>query len=296
MMRRSTPKTLPPFVAQGAVLLLAAPAAADDSYDDGRINRDGEVAVVIVDGEERAIGVLEAIASGDGPPYVAVPAHGGSGDPADVNQGYCRTIEWVIVPDGADPEDIRAAATQEYWRYISGSAPYFFENPADVEWDLPCEVDPLDALPPAVIEAAVRAEAFTQLPRPAPVVDPGWGMPGLRMYLDTGEEHALTMPPRDVTVDLGVASVTVTFSAEGVSTVDWGDGTVTTHTEPGGPWPNGAINHVWTDAGAYDVTVTDAWVVSYEVPGRLSGEFAGTLDPVTLSDLPIRERRAVRTR
>jgi hypothetical protein len=225
--------------------------------------------------------------------YVAVPNRGFSGDTRDGNQGWCQAQDWIPVDNDQSSAELRTAGRASFNRYVQMVEQLFEIEPGAVDWQTACEVDADGALPAAIVEGAVEDAVMAQLPRPEPQVPPGEGITGLRMFLVT--DHDLTFGPATVDLDLDVVDLEVTFTAVGESVIDWGDGTVTTHTTGGGPYPDGPINHVWTHTGAYDVTVTDTWTVDYDVAGTLSGQITGTLDPVTLPSLPVTERQAVRT-
>lgn len=230
----------------------------------------------------------EAIVSGGTPRvvWIAVPTPGNSGDPDDGNQGVCRDVAFVQV----DPEE--AASTQQ-----RAEADYLFNYgniPELLGFDpnVPCPVDPADELPAALVEDVVRAVISEQLPRPNLELPPGFALPGLRTYLIT--DHELTHQ-LDTTMDLEITQLDVSIDATGTSVIDWGDGTVTEHDHGADRgYPNGPINHVYTDAGTVDITVTDTWTVTYRA-GPISGSFSAPLADVVLPDIEVQERRAVRT-
>ncbi|MEX1163716.1 MAG: hypothetical protein WEB03_09055 [Nitriliruptor sp.] len=156
---------------------------------------------------------------------------------------------------------------------------------------VPCPADPAVELPVAMVEEFITATVSEQLPRPTLSLPPGFALTGLRTYLVT--EHDLDFGPVSVPVDLGIVTFDVQLSATGESAVGWGDGTVTTHRSGGTGYPDGAINHVYTHAALVDITVTDTWTVSYEA-GPFVGTITAPLLPVTLADVQIQERQAVR--
>jgi hypothetical protein len=272
---------------------IAASATEDWYEDDSDLGSDGEASVVI-GGQEISVSDIEtAVSEASAIRWIATPNGGFFETEDNGNHGWCVQTRWSVLGD-RDEAQVRADAREifEMLAYQDigwANIPY-----ADVDFDQPCDVDPVDALPQELIEQAIREVALTQVPRPTPEIPPGFGLPGLRMYLVTG--HELTYGPVEVDLDVVGFSLPVTFTAAGTSEVDWGDGTVTTHDVAGLPYPNGQINHVWTDAGPYDITVTDRWTVDYDVAGMLSGTIEGTLDGVTVADFEVRERRAVRTR
>jgi hypothetical protein len=220
--------------------------------------------------------------------WVAVPVFGSSGDPNDANQGVCTRMNWrqVLREDAAE---VQAQATASHLSAYAGLG----LNREGISPGYDCPADPAQEVPVEMVEEFVTATVSEQLPRPTLSLPPGYAITGLRTYLVT--EHELTFGPVTIPVDLGIVTFDVQLSATGSSTVDWGDGTVTSHDTGGTGYPDGAINHVYTDAGTVDITVTDSWTVAYE-----AGPFVGTIDaplaPVTLAGVEVQERQAVRQR
>ena len=141
--------------------------------------------------------------------------------------------------------------------------------------------------PSAIAEATV---VNLPLPEPAPEIDPGWAITGLKAYLETGTATTHTFEP--VATVLGPLSV----SATSTYTVDWGDGTVTgPHSTSGGPYPNGTLTHVYGRTGTYDVTVTQNWTATWSLAGQ-SGQVSGLVTRGTIADLPVEEVQAIRRR
>ena len=99
----------------------------------------------------------------------------------------------------------------------------------------------------------------------------------------------------------GYAGGPTTFTATATSTVDWGDGTVTTHTSRGGGYHEGEpgpedVTHIYRDAaGSVTVEVTDVWEITVSVPGLNDINLTYTADPVAMS-FPVREVRSTRER
>jgi hypothetical protein len=257
----------------------------DSSDRNGRIDFEASVAP-----EVTATSGDSAGSSGPASPYVwiGLPRFGYSGDVDDGNQGFCTAQQWVRV----HRDDASHARAQAQASYVSAHRSLGLDAEG-VRPNVPCPVDPLDEVPVALVEEFVTATVSEQLPRPTLSLPPGYAITGLRTYLITG--HELNFDPPSITIDLGAVSLTVTVSATGQSTVDWGDGTVTTHRTGGTGYPDGAINHVYTDAGTVDITVTDTWQVSYEA-GPFAGTISAPLAPVTLADVEIQQRQAVRQR
>jgi hypothetical protein len=86
----------------------------------------------------------------------------------------------------------------------------------------------------------------------------------------------------------------IRLDATGVYYVNWGDTKTGPHPGPGGPWPTGNISHVYTDRGVYDVQVTVAWSVRWQLGGD-----TGILNVATegaLRGFPVEQLQAVRNR
>ncbi|MFP5309101.1 MAG: hypothetical protein ACLGIR_05925 [Actinomycetes bacterium] len=152
-------------------------------------------------------------------------------------------------------------------------------------------IDPTPAL-------EFAASIVDQLPRPAPIVEPGEALTGLRMYLELGPELTPGEPltfERTRTLALGEVTVPVTVSAVGTYTVDWGDGSpVETHDRAGRGYREGApaVTHVWQDRGTYTVTVQDTWVLTVRAEGVGTFTLRRTLTPRS-RDVPVTEVQAV---
>jgi hypothetical protein len=148
----------------------------------------------------------------------------------------------------------------------------------------------LPRCPTAVItpqEIAIGVVEAFPFPAPKPYIAPGRAITGLRAFLE----------PRSPTTVADVRPTPlgdIQLSATGVYYVHWGDTRTGPHPGPGGPWPNGNISHVYTDRGTYDVQVTVAWTVHWQLAGA-----GGTLNVSTdgaLPDFPVEQVQAVRNR
>lgn len=146
---------------------------------------------------------------------------------------------------------------------------------------------------PEELRAAVAAVVAHQLPRPVATIAPGWAITGLPAYLETGRALSFSTGPITVPLSSGPASVVL----EGAATydVDWGDGrTDRGLTDPGGPWPHGAVTHTYLDRAQVEVQVTDRWRITFRVAGlaeqQLTLEITG--EPL---ELEVIEVRALRT-
>lgn len=282
-------------VATLTTLFLLGPLTAASSAEDGpalgvrgeAVDNEGALDVGI-----EVIDVEEVISTGSSEPspyvWIAVPHVGFSGDLDDGNQGTCRDVRWDrVLREQAD--EARAQAERDYLFNFDYIPEHLGQDPT-----VACPTDPVDALPAELVETHIRAVLEEQLDRPEPHMPPGFALTGLRMYLIT--DHELTFDAPEVELDLDITTLQVQVTATGTSTVDWGDGTVTTHdTGASHGYPDGPIDHVYTDAATVDITVTDTWDVTWDA-GILAGGFEAPLAPVVLEGVEVQERRAVRTR
>jgi hypothetical protein len=127
------------------------------------------------------------------------------------------------------------------------------------------------------------------LPKPQPRIAPGYAITGKRAYLET---NGVLAQPFSRETPLG----TLTLEAKGTYTVDWGDGTTTgPHDLEGAAWPDGGISHVYAHRGTVTVTVTEAWEATWRLAGQ-SGTLTGLSTNAAITDFPIQEVQAVRTR
>ncbi|MEX1177160.1 MAG: hypothetical protein WEB09_01745 [Nitriliruptor sp.] len=215
------------------------------------------------------------------PPTVTIRTYRVVGDGT-----YCAGTQTVIIPDGRTAEDITEPANRSFF------LAYDRTDPDDWIGDCPFETDePV----PLVTSDDVLVVLRDQLPRPRPVMDPGHGLPGLRMYLETNRPLSYN---NTVTVVAGGVSIGVEVDATATFTVRWGDDTVTgPHDDPGEPYPDGTVTHTYTHAGRYDIAVTDTWTIRWRFTGDGWNEaFRAELAPSTLPGFEIDERQAVRTR
>jgi hypothetical protein len=120
-----------------------------------------------------------------------------------------------------------------------------------------------------------------RLPSPVPEVVPDWAVVGKRVYLRIGGPPATSF---EVPNPIGAP---VTIDATSRYLVDWGDGTPpTTTTSRGGPWPDGDVTHVYTDAHtAVTIRVVQLWSATWTAGPTA----AGTLEQLrTEGELTIR--------
>jgi hypothetical protein len=138
-------------------------------------------------------------------------------------------------------------------------------------------------------EVASEVVRRVPLPGPAPRIEPGRMLVGLRAYLESNQQLVHTYVED---TPLGPISIT----ARAVLHVDWGDGTVTgPHHDPGGPYPDGTITHVYRDPGEYTITVTATWTAEWAVAGATGVIDAGLATVGTIDGFPVEERQAVIT-
>lgn len=280
-----------------AIALLTSPAAAraDDDYElsGGDMDRGGTVQLEI-DVPPVLQDLVSKAGSSSESTWAPVPRLDYVDDQTVLDLGevgplHCRSTEWLPVDEGEDQQSVIDTYLTDYeWAVGTAFYPFLGGDPAT-----PCPTETVDQLPPAVVEEAVRRAVIESVPRPEPSIPPGRALTGLPAYLVT--QHELSFGPISQTVDLGVASPTVTMSGTATTTVDWGDGTVTEHHVAGTPYPDGEVSHIYTDRGTVDVRLVDRWTVSYDIGGGVViGTLEATLDPITLDAFPVREYRAVR--
>ncbi|MDP8976931.1 MAG: hypothetical protein M3N28_11310 [Actinomycetota bacterium] len=136
-------------------------------------------------------------------------------------------------------------------------------------------------------EVAVSVVEAFPFPAPKPYIAPGKVITGLRAFLE----------PRSPTTVSDVRPTPlgdIQLNAAGEYYVNWGDAKTGPHPGPGGPWPNGNISHVYTHRGVFDVQVTVAWTVRWQMAGT-----SGTLNVSTdgaLRGFPVEQLQAVRNR
>jgi hypothetical protein len=136
-------------------------------------------------------------------------------------------------------------------------------------------------------------EVWVQLPlaQPQPYIAPGWGLVGKAAYLETNSrlEELRTEAP----TPLGQ----LRLRARSHYVVDWGDGTVDGYDVEGGPWPDGAISHVYRHAGGYTVVVRQVWSAQWQLGGSVWVDIALTRDRAgAIEPFEVREVQAIRNR
>ncbi|MCC5949375.1 MAG: hypothetical protein JJT89_13080 [Nitriliruptoraceae bacterium] len=228
--------------------------------------------------------------------WVAVPVWS-SGGPED-NYGMCRGWSWSAAQTQAEADRIRSDGRATYqMRY---DTLFWFEFPG-IGLDVGCEADPAEILPREVVADVARSVIAEEVPAPELSIPPGFGITGLPAYLVTGDEHALRVEDGSTTVTLDTYHLQVSFSAQGSTSVDWGDGAGPQHYHtPGLAWPNGTIEHTYTRVGNYDVSVTDHWDATFTVSSPelggvvFSDSLSFEVGPFTIDQFRVEEYRAVR--
>ncbi|MCB0974811.1 MAG: hypothetical protein KDB86_09670 [Actinobacteria bacterium] len=157
-------------------------------------------------------------------------------------------------------------------------------NPTNIP-ELAAPTDGNPEIPAAAWQTITAWSHQSQVATPQPFVQPGRGIPGLLTYLETGMNLTVneTIPsPAGPLIINGTATLTI----------DWGDGNTTTGvTDPGGPYPDGALTHHYPNSGDYNITVTAHWTINYQLAGT-TGIIPLTTTG-TLPNFPVRSLRAV---
>jgi len=251
-------------------------------------------------------------------------------------QDQCYEVTYVTVPLGEEPVEIGRFDTQlDGWEarmrsaidernedaidaYIDSTGGSYDEAVAaldlreyvDLPWCGDASEEPVELDFGTVWDRI--DEAVDRLPAAALVLQPGEVVTGLEGFLETGRPLAFAAGHElfdglDGPVDVGVPA-TVSLTAGGEMTVDWGDGSdAQRHEVPGGPYPGddpalGAVTHTWAaipDSGTTTITVVDDWTVRATV---VFGD--GTTVTLTAEEqllpaeatLPVTEVTAIRDR
>jgi hypothetical protein len=136
----------------------------------------------------------------------------------------------------------------------------------------------------------------TTLPVSVPIISGGYAITGLRSWLDLGRDNMFT---DSTVIDLGPATLTVMLTAIATTTITWGDGTTTTHTNRGGSYHEGEpsptdITHTYSDTTDETlVSLSDSWAITIEIPGLPDIVFTHTTPTVELR-FPVDEVRSRR--
>jgi hypothetical protein len=155
-----------------------------------------------------------------------------------------------------------------------------------------CPKDAIDVPSPQTIAAATWQDV-KNLPVPALATKPDHAVTGKKVYLEI-------LGPRTwrQVIDNPIGDdITITATSDYV--VDWGDPAhpdKTVTTSQGGPWPDGDVTHVYTDAfPERDIVVTQRWTATWT-----AGSQSGTLTQLQTQSQPlrieVRQIQAVRDR
>jgi hypothetical protein len=167
-----------------------------------------------------------------------------------------------------------------------------------VEVVLPaCPIQPVapgGAAPVPVATPPQLAQRFwdtIRLPVPHPESQPDYAVTGKVTYLRMGDTN--TPGPWTKPTPYG----TLTITAQGTYTVDWGDSTPPSgpYTTTGASYPTGTITHTYDNVGTVTITATERWTATWTI----GTAFHGTLDALhttgTIADFAIRQVQAVIT-
>lgn len=154
---------------------------------------------------------------------------------------------------------------------------------------------------PDVAAAGVDGGELTDLvegllPRPTLTISGGRAITGNRSWLDLGRPASHDHADSFDLGALGTRDIVITGTA--TTTIDWGDGTVSSHAGTGGPYRPGQpgpedITHTYVDTGPRVVTVVDTWRLTFDIEGLPPIDVEATLEPVTLP-VEVSEVRSVR--
>lgn len=153
-----------------------------------------------------------------------------------------------------------------------------------------CPADPDVERGPTPGELARDFWDVRLLPRPQPTVVPDYAVVGKRVFLHIGGAPRTTFDvPNPVGADVHIA-------ATSRYVVDWGDGTTTTTTSQGGPWPHGDVTHVYDTARTrVTIRVTQVWSARWTAPGTNGGSLddlrtGGDVTIAVVQVQPVRNR------
>ncbi len=135
-------------------------------------------------------------------------------------------------------------------------------------------------------EVALGFWRRVRLPAPEPVIEPGYAVAGKTAYL---ESNGVGEVPFRFETELG----TLVIEAEAELFVDWGDGRGRRAYESlGGPWPEGEVTNVYSEAAVVDVAVEQEWTAAWSVAG-VTGTLGGLSTSGTIEDFEVRQVQAV---
>jgi hypothetical protein len=156
-------------------------------------------------------------------------------------------------------------------------------NPSSTMTAVPCPTT--GPPPPTAAQVAQGWSKTAHLPPPGITVAPGYAVTGLTAYLQIAAHSPWTTSFAD---PIRADTISVSCAASGFD-VDWGDGTRTSTTSAGGPYPTGDVTHAYQQASAgVPLSVTEHWSCAWSDQVGDAGTLAGLASAGRLS-LQIRE-------
>jgi hypothetical protein len=214
-----------------------------------------------------------------------LPADSFTGSSADrADAATCEGCQWALAlmcrGDGPRPGLCSPAAQScpaNQVRYI-----VLLWRPADPQWQTVGLVCLSRAGPTTVADVAdlLRDRVIEDVPRLRPSMQPaGRTLVQLPTLFASGQPAALGERQFDL--------VGFQIVLRGRATWAWtfGDGGSLDTTEPGGPWPDTSVSHVFAQPGSFSVTVTSTWRAWFTVDGL--GPFAVGGAPVVQTAPPL---------
>jgi hypothetical protein len=155
------------------------------------------------------------------------------------------------------------------------------------------DAEPVEELNPGVVAWMVWSRLET-LPSPTVSSRPGRVITGLPAYLEIGG-------PQTLPLEFGPAEAlgfNIRMNVASRYEVDWGDGTTTTMSSQGGPYPDGDVWHDYTHRDPDNVvTVTQRWTARWAATAPSGATATGSIDTPLFTSatlaLPITEVQAV---
>lgn len=131
--------------------------------------------------------------------------------------------------------------------------------------------------PPTISTSVIQKTISRQLPSPTLALDPTFALIGVKSYVIA---HSLLTDAITRSTQFGFLSARATGSIS----INFGDGSPTfgPTTNLGGPWPIGTLTHAYYTPGCYRVSITENWIVTYEISGQ-SGTLRGLTTEGSLS-------------
>lgn len=143
-------------------------------------------------------------------------------------------------------------------------------NPISMMTAVPC---PTTGPPPlTAAQVAQQWSKTAHLPPPGITVAPGYAVTGLTAYLQIAAHSPWAAAFADP-----IRADTISVSCTGTGfDVDWGDGTRTSTTSPGGPYPTGDVTHAYQQASTgAPLGVTEHWSCAWSDQVGDAGTIAG---------------------